>query len=370
MLPAGDALAGVKRCSILLLAAAITASAFALLRHNRADAAARYSTSSRATASSRVPTVTLNNGVSMPIVSLGIWQFSDVEVAATVPLAMSLGFNHIDASIFYGVPENDGPPNQPALGRALANVPRDSFFLTTKIDPSFEDSDSYAVIATPFTPANAYFRTLEQAAHNLGDLGLGFVDLMLVHWSSAECETMREIWRAMETVQELGWARAVGVSNYCPATLDCILPMAKVVPAVNQVKYHLGMDGAGDPGGIKSYCGARGITLQAYSPLGSGGKQHDSSLIDGELVSSIGHAHGVSGAQVSLRWVLQHDVPLSTKSTKASHLRAALEAAYAFELDEAEMASLDAHVGAVPESYSFTCDCKAAQCFKTPSPFW
>ena len=99
--------------------------------------------------------------------------------AAVVPQALATGFTHLDASIFYGTDENgDGHPNQVALGRVLTDVPRGSYFLTTKIDPSYEDSTAYTIVASAFTRSNAYFRTLEQVAHNLGDLRLTYADLM------------------------------------------------------------------------------------------------------------------------------------------------------------------------------------------------
>lgn len=306
--------------------------------------------------SSGIPTVTLNNGIEMPMLSLGIWQFSDAEVEEIVPLALKVGYNHFDASIFYGTPENNGRPNQPALGRVLADVPRDSYFLTTKIDPSYEASTPYSVVTSALTVGNAYYRTLEQVAHNLGDLELEYADLILVHWSSPTCEVMREVWRGMEQAAKLGWVRSIGVSNYCPRTLDCILETATIVPAVNQVKYHAGLDGA-DPGKIKSYCEAHGIQLQAYSPLGGGGKAHTMELVNGPLVSSIGAKYGMSGAQVSLRWVSQNRVALSTKSTSEAHLKGAI-ATFGFELEAADVEELNAFVQMPKQSYSFTCDCK------------
>jgi hypothetical protein len=105
--------------------------------------------------------------------------------------------------------------------------------------------------------------------------------------------------------------KTIGVSNYCPSTFECLLEKATVVPAVNQVQYHIGM--GTDPIGLISYCKSKNITLQAYSPLGDGKGE----LITGELVTGIGKNHGKSGAQVSLRWVAQHGVPLSTKASNA-----------------------------------------------------
>ena len=302
-----------------------------------------------------IPRITLNNGVQMPMLSLGIWQFSNDEVATAVKQALSVGIDHFDASIFYGTPENDGQPNQPALGRALAGIPRSQYFLLTKIDPSYMDSDEYSIVTEKFTRSNAYYRTLEQAAHNLGDLGLEYVDVMLVHWSMSDCVVMQETWRAMEEVHRLGWAKAIGVSNYCPNTLQCILSKAKIVPAINQVLYHVGMEAPIAP--LNEFSGPHDIKVQAYSPLGSGGKHHSNDLISGPLVTSIGAAHGKTGAQVALRYLAQRGVPFSTKSLSAQHMRESMDV-FNFELSDDEMQQLDAYVSD-DKAYSFTCDCKA-----------
>ena len=160
---------------------------------------------------------------------------------------------------------------------------------------------------------------------------------------------MQEQWRAMEDFYAKGKARAIGVSNYCQSSLECIGKVANVTPAVNQVAYHIGM--GSDPGGIKSYCKAHGdIVLQAYSPLGDG----TSELINGPLVSGIGDAHNKTGAQVSLAWVAKaNGVPLSTKSTKASHLTANLDI-FDWDLGPAEKLELDA-AKSPKGHYSFKC---------------
>lgn len=98
-----------------------------------------------------------------------------------------------------------------------------------------------------------------------------------------------------------------GVSNYCPSCIDCLMEKATVTPAVNQVKYHIGM--GVDPIGLVTYCKEKGIVVQAYSPLGDG----SSELIDGPLVTPIAKEHNKTGAQVSLKWLVQSGIPLSTK---------------------------------------------------------
>ena len=106
-------------------------------------------------------------------------------------------------------------------------------------------------------------------------------------------------------------------------------------------------------------CDARGIQLQAYSPLGGGGKEHSDELISGQLVSRIAEAHpGRSGASVALRWVLQNGVPLSTKSLHEAHLREAIET-FEYALEPAQMAEMNNFRVTPAESYSFTCDCAA-----------
>ena len=96
---------------------------------------------------------------------------------------------------------------------------------------------------------------------------------------------MQEAWRAMEDFLAAKRTCAIGVSNYCQSTIDCLLAKARVVPAVNQVMWHVGM--GPDPIGLRSYCALKNITLQAYSPLGDG----SSELITGDLVSGIGSSH-------------------------------------------------------------------------------
>merc|ERR1712139_726250 len=111
--------------------------------------------------------------------------------------------------------------------------------------------------------------------------------------------------------------------------------MGKVIPAINQIAYHVGM--GPDPQGLKSLGDSLGVVTQAYSPLGDG----SSELITGQQVSNIGKGHGWSGAQVSLRWILDNGVPLTTKTTKKSHMQEDL-AIFSDTLKDSEKSQLDA----------------------------
>merc|ERR1712203_1317993 len=132
-----------------------------------------------------------------------------------------------------------------------------------------------------------------------------------------------------------GKAKAIGVSNYCPSSLECIMQTATVTPAVNQVQYHVAM--GVDPISVKSTSEKYGIHLQAYSPLGNG----KSDLITGDLVTTIGSTYNKTGAQVALRWIQENGVSLTTKTTKTSHMQQDLDV-FTFKLSAEDKSSLDA----------------------------
>jgi diketogulonate reductase-like aldo/keto reductase len=224
---------------------------------------------------SAIPNVTLNNGVIMPMISAGTWQYDGPTAEQVVKLALSLGYNHIDAANDYN--------NQVSVGAGLKGVPRSSYFLTTKIDSQQQSK-------------TAYDATMKDMELSLTQLDLDYVDLMLIHFpptgNDQYCAAMQEQWRACEDFYKAGKARSIGVSNYCPSSFECILKTANITPAVNQVEIHVGM--GPDPGGIISYCKGKGVQVQAYSPLGDG----SSELISGDLVTGIGKA-GIVARKIS-----------------------------------------------------------------------
>jgi len=240
--------------------------------------------------SANIPNVTLNNGVQMPMISLGTWQYSDSTAEASVRLGLQTGFNHIDTANNYN--------NQVGVGKALKDFDRSTYFLTTKVPSS-----------------SGYAKVTKALQDDLDQLGLDYVDLMLIHSPSMKnCKNTQEEWRALEDFYAAGKAKAIGVSNYCLSSYECLKETQTIVPALNQIEYHVGM--GMDPQGLKSFHDANGIVTQAYSPLGNG----DSTLITGDLVTGIGSAHNWSGAQTSMRWIIENGVALTTKTDKASHM--------------------------------------------------
>lgn len=267
-----------------------------------------------AVSAANIPNVKLNNGVEMPMMSYGTWQYNSSTAEAGVKLALQTGFNHIDTAMNYN--------NQDGVGAALKGFARTSYFLTTKVVP-VQDS------------ASAYAATAKNLQGDLTELGLDYVDLMLIHGPAKDCKATQEQWRALEDFYKAGKAKAIGVSNYCKSSFDCVMKTAKVTPALNQIAYHVGM--GSDPEGLKSLGDKLGVVTQAYSPLGDGSKE----LISGPLVTGIGKAHGWSGAQASMRWIIDNGVPLTTKTSKKSHMQEDL-AIFSDSLKDAEKSQLDA----------------------------
>jgi 2,5-diketo-D-gluconate reductase A len=267
-------------------------------------------------ATAAIPTHKLNNGIEMPMMSIGTWQYDTATAEQVVKDAMAVGFNHIDTANDYNNQEGVGAALRYAASKGVA---RDSYFLTTKV------------------PSGSASQTKTKLQQDLDQLGLDYVDLMLVHMPPllGGCKKMQQEWTAVEEFYKAGKAKAIGVSNYCPSSIECIMQTATVTPAVNQVQYHVGM--GVDPMDVKSVSEKYGIHLQAYSPLGNG----KSDLITGDMVTSIGSNHDKTGAQVSLRWIYENGVSLTTKTTKQSHMQDDLDV-FTFELAADEKKTLDA----------------------------
>ena len=267
-----------------------------------------------------IPTVKLAGDVEMPMAGLGTWQYNDSVAYDAVSKAMNLGYTHVDCALGYG--------NQVAVGKALKDSgrTRDSYFITSKIPGGLNASAA-----------------TEQLNLALQQLQLDYVDLMLVHfpaaWSGQGGKALRvEEWKALEAFQKSGKARAIGVSHYCKRHLQDIMAIATVPIAVNQVQYHVGMGSEGpNATDDKAFCDKHGILYESFSPLC--GPCGTNELKDGPLVSGIGKKYGKSGAQVSLKWIVQSGIPVIPKSDSLEHLRENIDL-FDWKLDDADMATL------------------------------
>jgi diketogulonate reductase-like aldo/keto reductase len=256
-----------------------------------------------------VPTVTLNNGVTMPQLGFGVFQVPDEETTAAVAGALRAGYRSIDTAAIYG--------NERGVGQALADsgIARDELFITTKLWNSDQGYDT----------------TLAAFDASLDKLGLDHVDLYLIHWPTPARDLYLDTWRALEKLYADGRTRAIGVSNFQPAHLERLLGAASVVPAVNQIELHPGLQQAE----LRAFHARHGIATEAWSPLAQG------AVLKDDAVTTIAAAHGKSPAQVVLRWHLQIGNVVIPKSVTETRIRENFDV-FDFELGPQEIDALTA----------------------------
>src|SRR4051812_751541 len=231
-----------------------------------------------------LPALTLNNGVTMPALGLGVFQSPPEETTAAVRAALDAGYRHIDTAAAYG--------NEREVGEAVraSGLDRSDVFLETKI----------------WISDYGYEETLHGFAKSAGKLGVEHIDLLILHQAlpSAFDRTL-EAYRALETLLTDGKVRAIGISNFMVDHLTALLERAAVVPAVNQIEQHPYFSQAD----VQAFGERHGILAQAWSPIGGITFYRDSghtSTLEDPVINAIADAHDKSPAQVMLRWGLQH----------------------------------------------------------------
>ncbi|MFI2236328.1 aldo/keto reductase [Streptomyces chrestomyceticus] len=259
---------------------------------------------------SKVPHITLNNGVAMPQLGYGVWQVPDDEAATAVGNALEAGYRSIDTAAIYG--------NEEGTGKALAasGIARDELFVTTKL----------------WNDEQGYDSTLRAFDTSLGKLGLEYVDLYLIHWPMPAKDTYVDTYRAFEKIYEEGRAKAIGVSNFQPAHLERLLGETSVVPAVNQVELHPQLQQSE----LRAFHARHGIATEAWSPLGQG-----KDLLKNTTVTELAEKYGRTPAQIVLRWHLQLGNVVIPKSVTPSRIKENIDV-FGFELDDADMSALAA----------------------------
>ena len=180
--------------------------------------------------------------------------------------------------------------------------------------------------------------------HDLGTLGLEYVDLLLLHWPCAELADTVATYKALEPFVLSGRARAIGISNFNSSAINALLPHVSVKPAVNQCGFSIsGHDESsslwGRDDATHAACRQHGIQYSAYSPLGGVTKHGTGHVLSEPTVIAVAKAHNVSAAQVALRWVVQSGVVAVTASDNLGHVASDLQV-YSFALSDAEMATL------------------------------
>ncbi|MER8034213.1 aldo/keto reductase [Streptomyces hydrogenans] len=256
-----------------------------------------------------IPTVDLNNGVGIPQLGFGVFQVPDDETTSAVGAALEAGYRSIDTAAIYG--------NETGVGRALAasGLPREELFVTTKL----------------WNADQGYDATLRAFDASLAKLGLAYLDLYLIHWPTPARDLYVDSWRAVERLAAEGRIRAAGVSNFQPAHLRRLLDSSSLVPAVNQIELHSGLQQSE----LRAFHAEHGIATEAWSPLAQG------AVLDDPAITAIAARTGKSPAQVVLRWHLQLGNVVIPKSVTPARIRQNLDV-FDFRLTDEDMAAVAA----------------------------
>ncbi len=252
-------------------------------------------------------TVKLNSGYDMPIMGLGTYSLSDEECATSIATLFGAGGRLIDTAFMYH--------NEAAVGKAVreSNIPRKDIFVTTKLYPNqFDHADT----------------AIDEA---LKKMGLEYIDLMLLHHPGPNDV---EAYKAMERAVADGKIRSIGLSNWYIKELSEFLPQVTITPALVQNEIHPFYQ----ENDVIPFIQKKGIIVQGWYPLG--GRGYTAELLGNKTISAIARSHGVSTAQVILRWNLQKGVVVIPGSSNPAHVRENLDL-FDFELTNEEMAQIN-----------------------------
>ena len=253
--------------------------------------------------------ITLNNGVRMPKLGLGVYKISDEEVAEVMHHALQVGYRSVDTAQFY--------ENEQGVGKAIqkSNIPREDLFITTKV----------------WNSHHGYDKTMQAFNESLEKLALDYIDLYLIHWPTPMFDQYVETYKALEEIYNDGRVKAIGVSNFNIEHLERIMDECNVKPTVNQVECHPYFQQKE----LKAFCKENDIFVEAWSPLARG------AVLKDEMINNIAKNHGKTAAQIILRWHLQEDTIVIPKSVTPSRIRENFDV-FDFALSEEEMVQMQA----------------------------
>ncbi len=274
-----------------------------------------------------VPMVTLNNGVQIPQVGLGVFQTKEgAEVERAVGAALEAGYRLIDTAAIYG--------NEVGVGKAIkaSGLPREEIFITTKL----------------WNAHHAYADALRAFDESLAKLDCGYIDLYLIHWPLPMEGKFTQAWKALEHIYESKRVRAIGVSNFKPHHLEELLNGVQTVPAVNQIELHPFLQQKE----TRAYCAEHGIAIEAYSPLMQAGE-----ALEHPVIAQLAQNYGKTPAQVILRWHVQSGFIVIPKSVNPKRIQENIDL-FDFELSDQDIHAINRmdrgqRIGADPDTASF-----------------
>lgn len=258
-------------------------------------------------------TVTLNNGLKMPLVGYGVFRVPEGEdLAEAVKTAIAKGYRSIDTAQVYRNEESVGRGIRAAIEEGL--VTREELFITSKV---WNDGLSYE-------------ETLAAYDSSLEKIGLDYLDLYLVHWPGIDTNYV-EVYKALEKIYQDGRVRSIGVSNFHVHHLEKLLKETKVIPVINQIEFHPHLTQEE----VRAYCTDKDIQVEAWSPLMNG------ALLEEALIQELASKYDKTPAQIVLRYDVQHNVVTIPKTMTATRMVENLNV-FDFTLTDGEMAQLDA----------------------------
>ncbi|BBY90928.1 putative oxidoreductase [Mycobacterium gallinarum] len=255
-----------------------------------------------------IPTVTLNDGNTLPVIGLGVGELSEAETEQSVTAALEAGYRLIDTASAYG--------NEAAVGRAIASsgIPREEVFVTTKLatkDQGFQASQDAIKVS-------------------LERLGLEYVDLYLIHWPAGNPGKYVDSWGGLMKRKEEGDTKSIGVANFHAEDLSNVIDLSFFPPAINQIELHPLLNQAE----LRATNAEHGIITEAYGPLGVG------NLLDNATIKSVAEANGKTPAQVLIRWSIQLGNIVIPRSSSPERIKSNIEV-FDFELSDDDMATLN-----------------------------
>lgn len=268
------------------------------------------------------PRLSLNNGVLIDQLGLGLYKVPAADASGLVSMALGAGYRRFDTAAMYGNETGVAKGLSSAFGteggsggsgEAAPGLRREDVFVTTKV----------------WNDDQGYDRTLRAFDTSMVNLGLDYVDLYLIHWPCARRGLFTETYRALETLYREGKVRAIGVCNFQPNHLDLLLQKAEVVPAVNQIELHPWLQ----QHELSQKHKDLGILTEAWSPLGRG------HVLADPVVLALGAEHGRTPAQIVLRWHIQLGNLTVPKASSEARIRENLDV-FGFELSPRDMAAL------------------------------
>jgi 2,5-diketo-D-gluconate reductase A len=258
-----------------------------------------------------VPTITLNDGNTIPQLGFGVFQIEPKNTAEAAGEALEIGYRHIDTAEMYG--------NEKEVGEAIraSGLDRGEVFVTSKLSNAFHEPDD---------ARRAFDSTLS-------DLGFDYVDLFLIHWPlpTRYGGDFVSTWSTLEEFHEDGRARSIGVSNFQIEHLERLAAETDTMPAVNQIEVQPYLTNEA----VRSYGREHGIATEAWSPIAQG------AVLEDPTINQIAEEVGKTSAQVVLRWHIQRGDIVFPKSVTPSRMRENFEL-FDFELASEDMNSITA----------------------------